>query len=106
VSENDYYRGANAAIDVYMDRAMYGEARSRVWKRAAKNKLEEVQILQRAEKDYEEQLRKCYATATRRKELLIEVRQLLDMIYAEDIVSSDDLGKVYAKVEKEELADD
>ena len=51
---------------------------SRLWKRAAKNKLEEVQILQRAEKDYEEQLRKCYATATRRRELLGRCYKILE----------------------------
>ena len=41
----------------------------------------------------------------RLRELLVEVRQLLDDIYAEDIVSSDDLGKVYEKIERE-LGDD
>ena len=41
------------------------------------------------------------ATAIRRKGLLEEVRQLLDDIYAEDIVSSGDLGKVYEKIERE-----
>ncbi len=35
------------------------------------------------------------------RDLLEEVRQLLDDIYAEDIVSSDDLGKVYKKIERE-----
>ena len=34
-------------------------------------------------------------------ELLREVKKLLDDIYAEDIVSSDDLGKVYEKVAEE-----
>ena len=43
--------------------------------------------------------------ADRRKELLVEIRQLLDAIYAEDIVSSGDLGKVYEKIERE-LADE
>ena len=37
----------------------------------------------------------------RLRDLLEEVRQLLDDIYAEDIVSSDDLGKVYKKIERE-----
>ena len=45
------------------------------------------------------------ALAASRLELLEEVRQLLDDIYAEDIVSSGDLGKVYEKV-AEELGDD
>ena len=41
------------------------------------------------------------ATASRCLELLDEVRQLLDDIYAEDIVSSGDLGKVYEKIVRE-----
>ena len=45
-----------------------------------------------------------YIAASRLK-LLEEVKQLLDVIYAEDIVSSGDLGKVYEKV-AEELGDD
>ena len=45
-----------------------------------------------------------YLAASRLK-LLEEVKQLLDDIYAEDIISSGDLGKVYEKVAKE-LGDD
>ena len=36
--------------------------------------------------------------AASRLELLRDVRQLLDAIYAEDIVSSGDLGEVYEKL--------
>jgi len=39
--------------------------------------------------------------ATRQAELLREVKELLDDIYAEDIVSSGDLGRVYEKIAKE-----
>jgi len=39
--------------------------------------------------------------ATRQADLLSEVKELLDDIYAEDIVSSGDLGKVYEKIAKE-----
>ena len=49
----------------------------------------------------EQDLKQAEATATSRLELLEEVRQLLDAIYAEDIVSSGDLGKVYKKIEQE-----
>ena len=41
-----------------------------------------------------------YLAASRLK-LLEEVKQLLDVIYAEDIISSGDLGKVYEKVAEE-----
>ena len=54
---------------------------------------------------YMDRALKAEATAIRRKELLVEVRKLLDVIYSEDIVSSGDLGKIYEKIEKE-LADE
>ena len=49
----------------------------------------------------EQDLTQAEALAAKRKELLEEVKQLLDVIYAEDIISSGDLGKVYEKVAKE-----
>ncbi len=45
------------------------------WKEAAKNKYEEVEILKRAEKDYEEQLRKFHGLAASRKVLLREIEE-------------------------------
>ena len=69
----------------------YFMARSCLWKLAAKEWRDAYHSIDTS-------------TATRRKELLEDVRKFLDRIYAEyteDIISSGDLGEIYKRVEKE-----
>ena len=88
-----------------MSKSLYAKAlMSPGWKRAAKINRKRFGVTVRDFLDAMKLLHKAEALAASRLELLEEVRQLLDDIYAEDIVSSGDLGKVYEKV-AEELGD-
>ena len=95
-------RGVNY-VEEKVSKSLYAKAlMSPGWKQAAKKWRNEAQW---ADSYGIEFTRKAESLAASRLKLLGEVKQLLDVIYAEDIVSSGDLGKVYEKV-VEELGND